>query len=392
MKKFLLSAAIALLALPAFADLQGDGYYRVQNAITKRYAYLLDNKGSFDSGTTSADVQALELYLDFLKAESDPSTIFYINKVDVSGSKISYNIGGQGTSIYGFLGEYVKIMKMKSVDGMQGYHIYASKSTLTKYLGDKRSNPDAEKGLSSIDVTDERRLWYIHSVDAESSDSYFGVLPTLTANGKYYYPMYAGFPYDAKSEGMKFYTITKINSMHKEPAVALKEIKGVIPAGTPVIIECSHPLPTDNRLNVGATGNAADLTGNMLKGVYFNNDNGFHTNHLEYNKKTMRILTVKNGNLVFDVADIDYLPRNQAYLQLTDASQYGVGCYKVVSEDEYDSNYDAVESIAVDMLVDVYSIDGHLIKQAVKKEDVPSLGKGLYILRHGSASERMIVH
>ncbi len=61
MKKLLLLTISALVSLPSFADLGGDGYYRVQNAHTKRYAYLLDDKGKIDTVSTSADVGAIEL-------------------------------------------------------------------------------------------------------------------------------------------------------------------------------------------------------------------------------------------------------------------------------------------------------------------------------------------
>lgn len=376
--------------LPAMAELEGDGYYRVQNALTKRYAYLLDNRGSLNASTSSVDVQAIELYLGFTKASSDPSTIFYINKVS-SGSKYEYDIAGQGTSLHAFLGEYMKVMSGKTIDGQQAYYASGTKSTLTKYLGDIRSDNSMEKGLASADASGDQRLWYIDPVVADSSDSYFGVAPTLTCNGKYYYPMFAGFPYDAYSEGIKFYTVTRINPWAEEPAVGLKEVTGVIPAGTPVIIECSNPLPTDNRLNVGPQGSSADVNGNLMKGVYFENYGKIHNNLTAYNKQTMRILTVKDGNLVFDVADIDYLPRNQAYLQLTSDGQYGVESYKVVSEEEFNAEYDAVDVIEASTSVDVYGLDGRLVKAGMAKEEVPSLGKGLYILRSGNASEKLIV-
>lgn len=391
MKKLLLSAVIAMSVLPAMADLDGDGYYRVENAITKRYAYLLDNKGSVNSGTTSADVGALELYLGFSRACSDPSTIFYIDHINSSSSKYEYDITGQGTSLHSFLNYYMKIITGKKVDGQQAYYASGSNSVATKYLGDIRSDANAEKGLASVDATGDRRLWYILPVEAESSDSYFGVAPTLTCDGKYYFPMFAAFPFNAYSEGVKFYTVTKINPWSSEPAVALKELDGVIPASTPVIIECSNPLPTDNRLNVGPSGTSASVSGNMLRGVYFNNDDAIHKNRTAYDRKTMRILTVKNGKLVFDVADIDYLPRNQAYLQLSTDTQYGVECYQVLSEEDFDLKYSGVETIEVSSSVDVYSLDGRLVKAGIAKEDVPSLGKGLYILRHGQVSEKLVV-
>ena len=228
-------------------------------------------------------------------------------------------------------------------------------------------------------------------MDASKEDNYFGVAPTLTAGGKYYYPMYASFPFEAYSDGMKFYTIDKINPWDDEPAVGLKEINGTVPAGTPVIIECSNPLPSGNRLNVGATGTVTNIGSNMLRGVYFNNDDVVHRNRKAYDAKTMRILTVKDGKLVFDVANLDYLPRNQAYLQLNSDIQYGVKTYKVVSEEEYKGHYDAVETISIDSTVDVYSLDGHLVKSGISRGEVDALGKGIYILRSGVAMEKLVV-
>ncbi|MDE5585784.1 MAG: hypothetical protein K2I92_05495, partial [Muribaculaceae bacterium] len=320
MKKLLLSAFVAMTVLPAMADLEGDGYYRVQNAITKRYAYLLDNKGSMNASTSSVDVRALELFLGFAKASSDPSTVFYIDKVP--DSKSEYNIEGQGTSLYKFLKKYMYVMDGKEIDGQMSYYAYGKDSGLTKYLGDLNSSLTEEEGMASADVNGDRRLWYIHPVIADTDNSYFGVAPTLTSKGKYYAPMYAGFPYDAYSEGVKFYTVSGVYPLGDTPAVCIKEVKGVIPSGTAVIIECANPLPVDNKLNVGPEGAAADVKGNMLKGVYFENYGKIHKNLTPYDRKTMRILTVKDGQLVFDVADIENLPRNQAYLQLTGDDQY----------------------------------------------------------------------
>ncbi len=391
MKKLLLTAIIASSSFMAMAELEGNGYYRVENAVTKRYAYLVDNKGSINAGAATVDVQALELYLGFSKASSDPATIFYLTKIDSSRSKNDYDIAAPGTSLHSFLNEYIKIKEGKVIDGQQSYYAYGTSSAGAKYLGDRRSDPEAEKGLASADAGGDNRLWYILPVKADSSDSYFGVAPSLECNGKYYYPMFAGFPYDAYSEGIKFYTITRINPWSDEPAVGLKELKGVVPAGTPVIIECSKPLPSDNRLNVGPSGEAADIQGNMLKGVYFDNDDAVHYNRTAYDKKTMRMLTVKNGKLVFDVTDIDFLPRNQAYLQLSTEAQFGVESYEVVTEEEYESKYSGVVEIGDSSVVDVYTLDGRLIGSGLQKEAVSSLGKGLYILRRGSSSEKLIV-
>lgn len=389
MKKILLSAAIALSALSAFAELGDDGYYRVQNAVTKRYAYLLDDKGKFDPATTSADVLALDLFSDFKLSSSDPSTVFYINKVNVAGSNRSYNIAGQGTSLYKFLSEYMKIQPGKKINDQQAYYAYASKSGFTKYLGDLELDLSEKRGYPSVDAKGDNRLWYIHPVDASKDDAYFGIAPSQTAGGKYYYPLYAGFPFSAYSEGVKFYIVYEVNPY--AGVVALKEAKGVIPAGTPVIVECSHPLPSDNRLDIGSNGAAANVGGNLLKGVYFDNPMNTHYNRKAYDKKTMRVLTVKDGKLTFGVGNYDFLPRNQAYLQLTNADQYNISNYEILFEDDYEDKWGAVEAIAVDANVDVYSLDGRLVKSGIPRNEVYTLGKGMYILRSGNATEKLLV-
>ena len=387
MRRLLLYSILLLSAFSVFADLGENGYYRVRNASTKRFAYLMDNKGWFDVATSSADVQALELYRDPEKVLSDPASIFYVSHVDTQSSKISYDIAGQRTSVHGFLDEYVKIMKDKKIDGMQSYLIYASKSGLTKYLGDRRSDISVEKGLSSVDVSGDRRLWYFLPVDASSEDSYFGVSPTLTAAGKHYYPLYAAFPFKAYSQGMKFYIVTRIDS---RGAVVIKEVDGVIPDSTPVIVECSDLTPSGNRLDIGGKPSAS-TGGNLLKGVCFDNDDVIHYNRTPFDKKSMRVLTVKNGKLVFGQGNYDFVPRNQAYLQLTDVSQYNTADFAVLTEEEYKKEFSAVEAIPESVPVDVYGLDGRLIKSGIYKEDVSSLGKGLYIIRYGEFSEKLTV-
>ncbi|MDE6787503.1 MAG: hypothetical protein K2J46_10770 [Muribaculaceae bacterium] len=387
MKKFLLFFLSGLFSLSAMADLNGDGYYRVQNALTKRYSYLFDDKGKIDYVATTADVQALQLFSGFLRASSDPSTIFYISNPNGS----NYDIAGQGTSVHGFLKEYVKIMKGKNYDGGQSYYVYATNSTVSKYLGDLETDLNEEQGMSSADATKDKRLWYFNPVDAASEDSYFGIAPTLTAGGKYYHPLYAGFPFSAYSEGVKFYYISNVDSRHK--VAVMKEIVGTVPAGKAVIVECSNPLATDNRLNVGISGSVANLDDNKLSGVYFDNDTyRAHYNRTPYDKETMRILKVVDGKLTFTVGDVDFLPRNQAYLQLTDRDQYPVADYTLVSEEEYNDIVAAVEVIPASALVDVYSLDGRLVKSGIAKTDVNSLGKGLYIIKAAGLSEKLILH
>ncbi len=389
MRKILLSAAITLTALSALADFNGDGYYRVQNAMTKRYAYLLDDKGSIDYKTGSADVKAIKLFMDVEKMKSDPATIFYIDCVDGEGETImTCNIAAQGTSLYSFFSSYMKVMGQKEIDGKKTYLAYASKSGMTKYLGDRRKSLDEDEGIPDVEAAGDYRKWYIDAVDPATEDSYFGISPTLTSKGKYYHPFFADFPFECSSPGMKVYAVTKIDATNG--VAIIKEVEGTVAASTPVLIECSSPLVSGNRLNIG--GNGASVADNKLKGVYFNNETPFaHRNLTPYNKRSMRILTEKDGILSFEVAEIENLPRNQAYLQLSDEKEYAQPSYKVMLEADYEDQYGAVATIGVDAVVDVYSLDGNLIKSGISRGEVYTLGKGLYILRSGAEMEKLIV-
>lgn len=341
MKKILLAAVMTVSAMSMMADLNGDAYYRAQNAVTKRYAYLLDDKGSVDIATTSADVNALHLYSGFLKASSDPSTVFFFE----NRGGIEYNVTGQGASLYNLFGQYMKIMKTKQYDGKQGYLLYAQKNGMTKYLGDLRADNSNEKGSPSIQATGDRRIWYIDDV-APSGSNYFGVAPTLSVGGKYYQPFFAGFSFAPYSSGVKAYIVSRI-----EPSmgvVVISEVTGKVPVGTPVIMECANPLAADNRLTIGPSGSGADVSSNRLMGVYFDNDSQLHYNRTPYDKTSMRSLVVKDGKLKFVVGNYDFCPRNEAILKLPDAASQAIQEYDVMTEADYNAYIEALNNMVPD--------------------------------------------
>lgn len=322
MKKTLLVIALLATLLPLRAEINGNGFYRGKNYETERYIYVTDDKGKISWTSTNADVLALQLWKDFLKASSDASTILSIDK---AGSQ--YNIGGQGTSVHQMVDMYVSIMKAGTApDGEPLYMVYGSKEGAVKYLGDAAS-PWGDRGEMSTNAQGENRKWYIIPVKADSDDAYFGVKPTVTAGGRYWYPMFAGFPYSAYSAGVKFYTVTKVDG----DLAVIEELNGTVPASTGVIIECANPLPTQNRLDVGGTASA--VSGNQLGGVYFHNTMPLHKNLTPYDKETMRLLSSDaNGNLVFVTGTIDYLPANESYLKVPKGSP---ATLKVVTPEQY---------------------------------------------------------
>lgn len=76
-----------------------------------------------------------------------------------------------------------------------------------------------------------------------------------------------------------------------------------------MVVECVGTEPGDNRMTVGGTGSA--VSGNKLKGQYFNCDIAGHINRVKYDPTTMRVLgRCADGSLGFVKASgLDYVWR-----------------------------------------------------------------------------------
>lgn len=338
MKKILLAILTSVMAFPAIAELTGDGYYRVQNAVTKRYAYLLDDKGSVNMSTTSADVRAIELWLGFEEASSDPSTVFYLTNHPEAGSSSYYDIAAQGTSLHSFFDSYMKVISAGEYDGKPSYYAYAQKSGMTKYLGDLESDLSKPQGFPSVDAKGDNRKWYLDRISSTDEENYFGIATSLSNGGKYYQPFYADFPFTVKSAGVKVYVVDRFI---EGGAAVMRELSGCVPARTAVIFECEHSSAADNRIEIGYEAAVADVSGNKLAGVFFDNPGTTHYNRTPYDKSTMRMLAVKDGKLNFVTSDIEFLPRNQAYLQVGAEAANDV---RLLKEDEVQAYLDELQS------------------------------------------------
>ncbi len=320
MKKVLLTAFMGVSAVAAsFAQLNGDGYYRIQNYMTERYAYVTDDKGSVDTGATKVDARAIQLWKGFEKASSDPATVIYIEHVD----KYKYDLRAQGISLYGIFNAYIEIYET----GQGTYYAYGSRDGFSTYLADGEA-ADMDKGYMTNTNKGDYRKWYIKPISA-GGDQYFGAKCEFKAKGRNYTTMYAGFPMKAYSDGMKAYAISIVGS----GMAVLSEVKGVIPAGTPVIWECNYPNASGNRIEIG--GSASAVSNNQLGGVYFCNSENNHVNRTKYDRDTMRVMgLLSDGSLGFVTADIEYLPANKAYLKVPAGSPAEI---RIVTQAEYDA-------------------------------------------------------
>ena len=365
MNKINLLLLAAAFATSASAQLKGDGYYRVQSTDQGRYISVIDNRGSIDISTTSADMSALRTVLGFERVVSDPSSIIYIKKM-TSG----YDLQSQGTGSYSIISYQVQITD--TGDGT--YWASASRSGLTKYLMDEEISwmwgaTDARRitgKLTTIGTPkDTEADWNIKPVTSDG-DNYFGFAPTVSVGSNYYQTIYASFPFTFASTGMNSYAVTKVDK--KKKAVVISEYTAGVPASTPVLIKCSSAQPAGNKLTIGSSV-ISSVSGTLLKGVYFCNDvdNAGHRNVVAYNPATMRVLgKAADGSLAFvKSADLKYIPANTAYLTVdADAPDELI----VYTQAEYDAIPDGLHGdLNNDNVVDIQDL-GILVKMIVGSE------------------------
>lgn len=338
------------------AQFTSDGFYRVQNYGTKRYLYLTDCTGSYDMNRDIGDFGALQLFTGKDRSISDPASIIYIKKY---GSQV--DIQGQGIGIYQIVNRYVDLVSIKSGAFKGTYTVSATEAGITKYLDDEETNKDFENGVVGTNRNSPYRNWLIYPVNS-STDDYFGVKPIFSVNGKYYYPLYAAFPFKAASAGVKVFKIGKTDT--ELGYAVLNEITGVVPSRTPVLVECSSDAPTNNRLDL-IESSASPFYPNDLVGTLFCNyerRNKSNYSIVEFNPATMRVIGVTSlGKLGFvtstqylnQINGSNYLPANTSYLKVPEGSPSEL---TVVTEAEYN------QILADHQYTITYTIDGTVYK------------------------------
>lgn len=362
MKLVFLALALAT-ASAASAQLNGDGYYRIQNSKTERYIYVYDNKGSINFATTSADLNAVQLWKGFDKAVSDPASIIYIKKV----SKDEYDLHSQGTSTYDIIGYHVKIYKRSNGT----YNTYATYSGSTIYLSDVERSV-SEDGSLDTNGSGEYRNWNIIPVTTDDG-AYFGVKPDVAVGGNYYTTLYADFAFTTASAGMKAFYVNKVDN---DMAVMRDIAEGeVVPANTAVVIQSTSDAASANKLNLLANS-AKPAADNLLGGVYFNNPSKGHNNQKKYDPSTMRVLgTLADGSIGFVKSDIAFLPANEAYLKVPAGSPDEI---KLVTEEQYAAGVDHVVAETTNGKTAVYTLTGVKVKDDASSLD--GLSSGVYIV------------
>ena len=324
-----ITVLLAFVASSAWGQLAPEKYkyYRVQNTSTKRYVSVRDNVGSVSVSKKTADVKAVEMVSGFDNVVSDPATI--IGLTDKGANY--YDFSAQGTRVSDIIKKTNVIIKPVTDDSYLVYVTYkGSAGGMTGYANAYLTDPGSDIAVGYADSESSARkgngIWSVIPV-ANDGSNYFGVNMDLNANGKYYTTLYTDFPYQL-SEGMKAYVVSEIDG----GKVNLEDISPYVPAETPVILESSSSSASDNKLQPLATTVNSSFTANNLKGVYFNHDAGDkHTVRTAFAKTTMRLLNVKDGEIVFVDEGDAYIPANTAYLNVASGSSSTLTIGKISS-------------------------------------------------------------
>lgn len=359
----------------------GKGYYRVRNLTTERYIYVTDNKDYYDIAHDKEDFQGIQLWKDAAKAAKSPASVIFIEELYPGG----FDLKAQGTGVYDLTGYCVNVTKKS--DGT--YEVSASRSGVTKFLSDDRTN-SSDQGKLGTSGTAKYRRWIVDKIEATHATNYVGINPTITFNGKYYQTFYASFPFRTISPGMRVYYISDVEG----DLALIQEIEGDIPAATPVIIECASANATDNRIEPLPT-TTARVTDNLLCGVYFCNGKRPQESvdaYTKFDAATMRILTVADGKLVMS----DNAPERLQEIMVNDYTLYeqvpaicipANTCYFKANANTPKQVFLTSDPTAIDSLPSektdggkpcgVYSLDGTLLRTTNKAEGLPA---GIYII------------
>ena len=396
MKKSLLILTVCCLSANTYANLIGDGYYRVKNYGSQRWASLIDDQCEIDMEATNADLHAMKLTLNYDEILPDPGSIIYIRSL--GGNK--YDVAAQGTSVEELMGYSVSIAPDGTApDGQTLYRLYGVYKGVTKYIGDKIMTNTTEGFATISPLTNPDFVrWCIIPVDVQS-DNYLGTLPTVNINGYNYNTLFASFSYKPFNPGMKAYYIGRTGDGIAE----MIEIINDVPAKTPVIIECNGVNVADNKLEI--TSNPATITGNTLEGVYFD---FYYSKNLQnrvlYDPATMRVLgKCSDGSLGFITSpDLVSIPANSAYLKVEEGSPAE---FKCVTPEEFTASVQSLISTDSNIRyknghlisdgndqITVLSMAGQTVAKGSGSLNVQNLPKGVYLAKSGNKILKFMVN
>lgn len=462
MKKIILLIILAFsCTMTSMAQLNGSGYYRLRNVGNNTHYISLANHifdydvilntaaGGLTNIASYSDAKAKALacagvylqtdihVLECLNNETPASTIIYLK----NSSGNNYNLIAEGTSLIAmttgersngkarFKDVYANISKKDGTGAATRYYanielkgevqtiFWISQSLGKRYFVDN----DGAFVIDEFANLNDKGLWYVEPVSS------FNVNALVQHDNKYYATMYVPFAYKLSGSVTNAYVVDDVDIANQK--VTMKSIatnEGIVPAGTPVVLECTSATPSDFTLIpqgeplacsvVSSTSYApspntsTNYSGtNYLAGTYYCNMDGLDENGVDqglefaiYNstKKgkinasdvtknksdNMRVLYAVGNRIGFFKFSGNYMGANKAWLQLPTTSLNAPSAFRVsfngiedhgdeeqmVSEDGgFPDSIEAIQS--GEYLGVVYDLQGRRVSSE-------NLTKGIYIV------------
>lgn len=315
MKRIITCLLSVIVSLGTYAQIS-DGFYRLKCKQTGRYLTIHNDYVNKESAkrTGNVDLQSLETIASFDDIVDDPGSIIYMKKTSKG-----WAIEGQGFTTEGKLnlqltqvGDAFRVWATVTSDGM----------TFTKYLRDYEQEPGYSYITTDPDLSSNWE-WYFLPVD---NTNYMGLYGDVQVGTSYYTTFYACFPIQLGSN-MKAFVVNTMTSS----SCTLEDIGNVVPAKTPVVIQCAGAEASANKVTPLKSSDAS-VGVNRLSGEIFcypvltksgkeRRDNPAW-NALDYDPKIMRVLGESDGKLCFVTSsDLIYMPANKAFLYVTDDAE-----------------------------------------------------------------------
>lgn len=355
----------------ALADEFKEGYYRITNIGLQTlgdnwgkkyetYCYIADNRINVVGLTTAQDFETLQLWDGKEKALASPQTVIYLKKTKNTTS--GWDIQGQGISVEEEIKKNTSFGSIAwAMEGntnrctlsavAMGQTLYLSANTVAPF-GHFYATTNTKKDGTNYDKSDMYQRWEL--IPINNTDNYVAVKPRINAGGKYYAPYYASYPFRVISKGMKVFYLADYGKDY----YTLKQIEtDIIPAKTPVIIECASQNMEDNKIEP-LYGDYGTISGNKLMGTFF-------CNPFVYDGKTTysAVLPFKNNIRVWGVENDKLVLTNNKSFSYYDSELWET--YFVNANESYVTVADETNSVIYEGLP-----RPQLTSVEVDKEDV----------------------
>ena len=437
MKQIYIAASLFFFSLSALAQLNGTGFYRFRNAQnTSDYISLTNNLFDYQTiigkacggGSNLVDtslggilgilsgkvtikedglarcVSGARAYLstDIHMVDDiiDAATVVYAAKrYKENPSNFEYDLSGQSISMTSLTtGQYVtdnitidfsdlyvsiekvsndgplyiaKIPLTGTVKKVAGIEANIRKTLSTLYFIDDNGTFSVSESSSDANAS-----WYIEPVE------FFNVRPEVEFNGKYYTTIYVPFAFTLGNNVEKAYSIAAIGEDGMLSIEPVAENGGKVPAGTPVLLECSSNVASECKLipegapRLDMESDYTEDGTNLLKGAYFCNLDGnvyydtpsgtnagsFNANNFitPTNPQKYVIGITESGKLGFVKAEGTAMPANKAWLEYAGTEELWLPFEEEAKPGDVtgDGNVDMADALAIVEIILGQAVEG----------------------------------